>query len=132
LLGILTAIGGMIDISNLVANPEAGSRFGMSLAWVIVVGAVGIILWADMSGRVAAVSGRATFDLVRERLGPSFALVNLVASFLLTLLTLAAEIGGVALILQLVSGFNYLVFVPLVAAVVWLVAWRVKFDTMER
>jgi hypothetical protein len=37
-LGILTAIGGMIDIGNLVANPQAGARFGMSLAWVVLVG----------------------------------------------------------------------------------------------
>jgi len=29
-LGILTAIGGMIDISNLVANPQAGARFSMA------------------------------------------------------------------------------------------------------
>jgi len=41
-LGILTAIGGMIDIGNLVANPKAGARFGMGLAWVIVLGAIGI------------------------------------------------------------------------------------------
>ncbi len=38
-----------------------------------------------MSGRVAAVSGRGTFDLVRERLGPRVGLVNLAASMLVTM-----------------------------------------------
>jgi Mn2+/Fe2+ NRAMP family transporter len=53
----------------------------MSLAWVVVVGVIGICLFAEMAGRVATVSGRAVFDLVRERLGARVALVNLMASF---------------------------------------------------
>ena len=79
-LGILTAIGGFVDIGDIVANSETGARFGMSLAWVVVVGVIGICLFAEMAGRVATVSGRAVFDLVRERLGARVALVNLVAS----------------------------------------------------
>ena len=67
-LGILTAIGGFVDIGDLVTNAQVGARFGMSLVWVVGVGVLGICVFAEMSGRVAAVSGRATFDLVRERL----------------------------------------------------------------
>jgi hypothetical protein len=102
-LGILTAIGGFVDIGDLVANALVGARFGMSLAWVVVVGVIGICLFAEMSGRVAAVSGRATFDLVRERLGPRVGLANLAASLLVTLLTFSAEVGGIALALELAS-----------------------------
>ncbi len=70
-LGVLTAIGGFVDIGDLVTNAQVGARFGLSLAWVTLLGVVGIIVFAEMSGRIAAVSGRATFDLVRERLGPA-------------------------------------------------------------
>ncbi len=107
-LGILTAIGGFVDIGDIVANTETGARFGMSLAWVVVVGVVGICVFAEMAGRVATVSGRPVFDLVRERLGARVALVNLLASFFITFLTLAA-----------------------VAFLVWFVVWRVKFQVME-
>ena len=131
-LGVMTAIGGFVDIGDLVANALVGARFGMSLAWVVVVGVVGICLYADMSGRVAAVTGRGTFDLVRERLGPRAALANLVASSLVTFLTLAAEVGGVALALELATSVSYLLFVPLVAFLVWFVIWRMPFETMER
>jgi Mn2+/Fe2+ NRAMP family transporter len=131
-LGILTAIGGFVDIGDLVANALVGARFGMSLAWVVVVGVIGICLYAEMSGRVAAVTGRGTFDLVRERLGPRTALLNLVASSLVNLLTLAAEVAGVALALQLATSVSYLLFVPLVAFFVWLVIWRMPFEQMER
>src|SRR5215216_6170558 len=130
-LGILTAIGGFVDIGDIVANTETGARFGMSLAWVVVVGVVGICLFAEMAGRVATVSKRAVFDLVRERLGARMALVNLVASLFITFLTLAAEIGGVALAIELATSVNYLLWVPIVAFCVWLVIWRVKFDLME-
>ena len=71
-LGILTAIGGFVDMGDLVANAETGARFGLNLAWVVVVGVIGIIVYAEMSGRVAAVCRRPVFDLVRERLGPRF------------------------------------------------------------
>jgi Mn2+/Fe2+ NRAMP family transporter len=131
-LGILTAIGGFVDIGDLVANAVVGSRFGLSLAWVVLVGVGGICLYADMSGRVAAVSGRGTFDLVRERLGPRTGLANLLASAFVTFLTLSAEIGGVALAIELATSVSYLLFVPLVAFFVWLVIWRMPFERMEQ
>ncbi|HEY3008611.1 MAG TPA: divalent metal cation transporter [Micromonosporaceae bacterium] len=130
-LGILTAIGGFVDIGDLVANGVVGSRFGMHLAWVVVVGVGGICVYAEMCGRVAATSGRPVFDIVRERLGPRWGLANLFASFLVTALTLTAEIGGVALALELASTVSYLLWAPLVAFAVWVVIWRVSFKRME-
>lgn len=130
-LGILTAIGGFVDIGDLVTNAVVGSRFGLSLVWVVVVGVIGICLFAQMSGRVAAVSGRATFEIIRERLGPRAGLANLGASFLINLLTLTAEVGGVALALQLASSVKPTLWVPVAAFAVWLVIWRVKFSIME-
>ncbi|HEU4997485.1 MAG TPA: divalent metal cation transporter [Lapillicoccus sp.] len=131
MLGVLTAIGGFVDIGDLVTNGLVGARFGMSLAWVVIVGVVGICVFAEMSGRVAAVCGRATFDLVRERLGPRAGLVNLTASMLVTFLTFTAEIGGVALALQLATSVNPYLWIPVVGAAVWVVLWRVKFAVLE-
>jgi Mn2+/Fe2+ NRAMP family transporter len=130
-LGVLTAIGGFLDIGDLVTNAVVGSRFGMSLAWAVVVGVVGICLFAQMSGRVAAVSGRATFEIIRERLGPRVALANLSASFVINLLTLTAEVGGIALALQLASSVEPRLWVPVAALAVWLVIWRARFSVME-
>lgn len=130
-LGILTAIGGFVDIGDLVANALVGSRFGLSLAWATLIGVVGICVFAEMSGRVAAVTGRGTFDLIRERLGARVGLLNLAASLLVTVLTFTAEVGGVALSLELATSVNYLLFAPVVGFAVWLVIWRVKFSTLE-
>jgi Mn2+/Fe2+ NRAMP family transporter len=131
-LGVLTAIGGFVDIGDLVANAETGSRFDMNLAWVVVVGVAGIVVYAEMAGRVAAISGRPVFELVRERLGPEMGLVNLAASFFINFLTLTAEIAGVAIAMSLVMSVHYLLLLPVVGFLVWLVIWRLPFEWMER
>ncbi|MEU1971591.1 divalent metal cation transporter [Microbacterium sp. NPDC019599] len=130
-LGILTAIGGFVDIGDLVTNAVVGSRFGLTLVWVVLLGVGGICLYADMAGRVAAVGGRATFEIIRERLGPRTGLANLTASFLINLLTLTAEIGGIALALQLAAGVGPGMWIPVALFGVWIVLWRVKFSIME-
>lgn len=130
-LGILTAIGGFLDIGDLVMNAVVGSRFGLALAWVVVVGIIGICLFAEMAGRVAVVSGRATFEIIRERLGPRTAGANLTASFFINLMTLTAEIGGVALALQLATDVGRFMWIPVAAFAVWVVIWRVGFQIME-
>ncbi|MTD53367.1 NRAMP family divalent metal transporter [Amycolatopsis pithecellobii] len=130
--GILTAIGGFVDIGDLVANAQSGARFGLRQLWIVVLGVIGICVFAEMAGRVAAVSHRPVFDLVRERLGPRMAMANLAGSYAVTLLTLTAEIGGVALTIQLASGLPHLLWVPLAAFAVWFVLWRVKFELMEQ
>jgi Mn2+/Fe2+ NRAMP family transporter len=131
-LGILTAMGGFVDIGDIVANAETGARFRLSLAWAVVLGVGGIVVYAEMAGRVAAISHRPVFDLVRERLGARMGLANLFASFFITLLTLIAEVAGIALALELVTDVSYLLWLPLTALLVWLVIWRMRFEAMER
>ena len=106
-LGILAAIGGFVDIGDLVFNVSAGATFGYQLLWVIPIGVIGIIVYSEMCGRVAAVSGKAVFDAIRERVGFRSALGALVSSEVVNLMTLAGELGGVAIALQLLSGLPY-------------------------
>src|SRR5204863_419604 len=50
-LGILAAIGGFVDIGDLVFNVIAGATFQYQLLWVVVIGVVGIIVYSEMCGR---------------------------------------------------------------------------------
>jgi len=131
-LGILAAIGGFVDIGDLVFNTAAGATFGYQLMWVIPIGVVGIIVYSEMSGRVAAVSGKAVFDAVRERTGFAAGLSALVASEVVNLLTLAAEVGGVAIALQLLSGLPYRVLLVLAVVVFAVILWTVHLEWLER
>ena len=131
-LGILAAIGGFVDIGDLVFNTAAGATFGYQLMWVIPIGVGGIIVYSEMCGRVAAVSGKAVFDAVRERTGFTVGLFALLSSELVNLLTLAAEIGGVAIVLQLLSGLPYRVLLVLAIVGLAVVIWTIKLDWIER
>ena len=82
-LGIIAAIGGFVDIGDLVFNIQAGSRFGYQLLWAIPVGVIGIMVFAEMSGRVAAIHKKANFELVRERYSARLGLATLIASLVL-------------------------------------------------
>jgi manganese transport protein len=131
-LGILAAIGGFVDIGDLVFNTQAGAEFGFRLIWAVIVGVVGIIVFAEMCGRVAAVTGRPVLDVVRQRLGFGPGLVTMIASVLLSVLTLGAELGGLALVLELFFDAPYatMILVALVGLV--LVCWFMPFDWIER
>ena len=131
-LGILSAIGGFVDIGDLVFNTQAGATFGYQLLWVVVVGVVGIIVYSEMCGRVAAVAKRPVFDLVRERAGFGAGLGTLIASGVVNLLTCAAEIGGVAICLQLLSGLPYRLLIALALLGLVVVSWALPFEWIER
>ena len=90
-LGILAAIGGFVDIGDLVFNTAAGATFGYQLA-------VGDPdrrrrdhrLLRDVRARGRG-SGKAVFDAIRERVGFKAALGALIASEVVNLMTLAAS-----------------------------------------
>ena len=131
-LGIIAAIGGFVDIGDLVFNVAAGATFGYQLLWVIVIGLIGIIVYSEMCGRVAAVSGRAVFDAIRERVGFKGAVVALVSSEVVNLMTLAAELGGVAIALQLLSGLPYRWLIVFAVVAFAVVIWVTTFEWIER
>lgn len=131
-LGILAAIGGFVDIGDLVFNVSAGATFGYQLLWVIVIGVIGIITYSEMCGRVAAISKKAVFDAVRERLGFKTGLMALIAAQVVNLLTLTAEIGGVAICLQLLSGLPYRWLILVAGVALAVIVWVTSFDWIER
>jgi manganese transport protein len=131
-LGIIAAIGGFLDIGDLVFTTQAGALFRYDLLWAVVLGVVGIAVYAEMSGRVAAVSGRPVFDVIRMRMGFGLGLVALVASTFVNLLTLAAELGGIAIVLELLFDAPYGMFVVASAIALVGIAALLPFGGIER
>jgi manganese transport protein len=128
----LSAIGGFVDIGDLVFNTQAGAQFGFQLLWVIVIGVIGIVVYSEMCGRVSAVARRPVFDLIRERAGFGPGLATLIASEIVNLLTCAAEIGGVAVVLQLLSGLPYRLLIPIAVVALAACTWVLPFEWIER
>ncbi len=131
-LGIMTAVGGFVDISELVFAAKAGSTFGYALIWVFFVGTIGIVVFSEMSGRVAAVAHQPVFNLMRHRLGLKLGLLTLAASIVSTLVTCAAEVGGVALILNYLTGWPYFLMAVLMTLLFIVSVWVLPFEWIER
>jgi manganese transport protein len=104
-LGIMTALGGFVDLGQVVFTSQAGALYGYQLFWSIILGTIAIIAYMEMCGRVAVVAQEPVFAVVRTRLGEKLGLATLIASNLLNVITCAAEIGGVAAILHLLTGW---------------------------
>jgi manganese transport protein len=131
-LGIMTALGGFVDLGQIVFTMQAGSLFGYQLLWAVVLGTVAIIVYMEMCGRVAVIAREPVFALVRDRLGKKFGIVVLVASNLLNLITCAAELGGIAVLLHLLTGWPNKLLLAGVTAVFGLLIWLLKFEWIER
>ena len=131
-LGILTAVGGFVDVSELVFMTQAGSRFGYALVWLVVLATIVIIVFGEMSGRTAAIGKQPLFNLMRHRLGLSLGLIVLIASLIANTIVCAAEIGGVALILQLVSGLPFRLMAAAATLVFAVSIWLLPFKWIER
>jgi manganese transport protein len=131
-LGIIAAIGGFIDIGDLVFNAQAGASVGYSVLWAVPVGVLGIIVFAEMSGRIAAIAKKPNFSIVKERYGNRLATFTLVASLVLTVLTLAAELGGLGFILNYFFDVSVPFFVLVGLGLVAVAAYFLPFTGIER
>jgi Mn2+/Fe2+ NRAMP family transporter len=130
-LGIITAVGGFVDMGELVTCSQAGSQYHLALLWTVTVGVLGIMIFIDTAGRVAITSGRALFDVIRERLGFRIGIVSLAAATLINVLTLVIEICGMALVIQLLTHLSYIWWVPVVALLLTAVLWFSSFSFVE-
>jgi manganese transport protein len=131
-LGVIAALGGFLDIGDIVFNTQAGALYRYDLLWAVVLGTVGIALYAEMCGRVAAVTQRPVFDVIRMRLGFGLGLVTLIAATLVNLLTLAAELGGLAIIIELLVDAPFSMLVVAAALALIAIVAVLPFGGIER
>jgi Mn2+/Fe2+ NRAMP family transporter len=131
-LGVIAAIGGFVDIGDLVFNAQAGSAVGYPALWAVPVGVVGIMLFAEMSGRIVAISKKPNFVLVRECYGRRLSTFTLVASLVLTVLTLGAELGGLGFALNYLFDVSVPFFVLVAALAAGLAIYFLPFGGLER
>ncbi len=130
-LGIVTSIGGFLDVGAIATGAEAGSEFGFQLIWAIVLGTICVIFLVEMSGRLAAVSKHTLSAAMRERFGINYYIIPLFAEIAIDFIVLASEIGGVCIALQLLTGISFQWYALPVAFAIWLLLWKGTFGVIE-
>ena len=131
-LGIITSIGGFLDVGMIATAAQAGALFGFRHLWVIALGTLCTIFLVEMSGRFAAVSRHTIRGAMRERLGANFFVLTLILSLLVNVLVIASEIGGLSLALQLVTGLPARWWALPAGLVIWILLWKGTFGLLER
>ena len=131
-LGIVTSVGGFLEIGSIATAAQAGADFSLQLIWAIVLGGICIMFLVEQAGRFAAVSGRTIPDAIRERFGFNYFAFLYLTLILVSLLVLAAEIGGVCIALELATGIGLQWWALPASFVVWLVIWKGTFGVIEK
>ncbi|MGZ5123495.1 MAG: NRAMP family divalent metal transporter [Burkholderiales bacterium] len=131
-LGVVTSVGGFLEIGSIATAAEAGARFGYQLLWAIVLGGVCVTFLVEQSGRLSAVSGQPLAAAIRERFGFKYYFVLLSIIALVTLLVLAAELGGICIALEFATGIAYRWWVIPAMLVTWLLLWKGNFTLIEQ
>jgi len=130
-LGIVTSIGGFVEVGSISTAVQAGAEFGFSLLWAIAAASLFLAALAEMAGRVAAVSKRSMAAAVRERFGFHFQVIPLGAEVIIDTLLLTAELGGAAIAVKMLTGIGFQWWVLPLGLVAWLVLWFGSFTVIE-
>ena len=130
-LGIVTSVGGFLEIGSVTTSVQAGAQFGYKLLWPILFGTICLVFLIEMSGRLAAVSKHTIVDAMRERFGFPFFFIVLVGIAIVAFLVLVAELGGIGFALQILTGVGFPWWALPVSFVVWLLMWKGSFSLIE-
>ena len=131
LLGVVTSIGGFVEAGSISTAAQGGAEFGFALLWAIAIATIILALLAEMAGRGATVSKRSMAAAVRERFGFHYQMAPLGAELIIDVLLLAAEIGGVAIAVKLLTAVGFQWWILPVGALVWVVIWFGNFTVIE-
>ena len=130
-LGVITSVGGFLEIGSVTTAAQAGAQFGYQLLWAILLGTLCLIFLIEMSGRLAAVSKHTIVDTMRERFGFPFFFIVLVGMVFIAFMVLVAELGGIGFGLQILTGVAFPWWAIPVSFVVWLLMWKGSFSLIE-
>jgi Mn2+/Fe2+ NRAMP family transporter len=119
------------DATGIAGYALAGTQYGFSLLWALVLSTVSLAIIQEMAGRMGAVTGRGLADLIRERFGVRTTVMAMAVLLIANIATTVAEFAGVASAGEILHVSKYL-SVPAGALIVWfLVIWG-SYRRVER
>ena len=110
------------DPAGITTYSILGADYGYQLLWVLVLSTVALIVFHELAARTGIVTGKGLILLVRERYGHRASTLAVAALIVANVGTICAELAGVAIGADLLTGAPRAVSVPIAAvAVSWLV-----------
>src|SRR4051812_6673985 len=119
------------DAGGIFTYSQAGARFGYLPLWTLLPITIALIVTQEMCSRMGAVTGKGLSDLIREEFGLRITFGIMILLVLANLTNIIAEFAGVATALEL-FGASKLISVPLAAVVVWFIAVKGDYRSVEK
>lgn len=119
------------DASGIATYSLVGSNYGYSMLWIIVMVTFGEVVVAEMAARMGSVTGKGTFDLIRENFGVRLTLFSMICLLIANLGTTVGQFAGIAAGAEL-FGISRYVAVPLAAILLILIVIAGSYFTVEK
>ncbi len=98
--GLLVTIG-FIDPGNWASNIAAGSEYGYTLLWTVLLSTIMLIILQHNAAHLGIVTGKCIAEAATEYIPKKYSLPILLTAVLASIATVMAEILGAAIALQL-------------------------------
>jgi len=128
--GLITASSGN-DAPGIATYSMAGSKYGYSFLWLLLLISFGIVAIQSMAARIGAVTGKGTADLIRERFGVKTTTFAMLGLLIANLGSTIAQFAGVAAAGELFGITRYLT-VPLSALLMSYFVLGRNYKTVEK
>ena len=119
------------DAGGIATYSVVGAHFGYAMLWSLIPIAIALYVSEEICARMGVVTGKGLSDLIREEFGFRSTFFVMVAGLAVDLANTVAEFAGVATSLDL-FGISKFVSVPLEAVLVWFVAVKGNYQSVEK
>jgi manganese transport protein len=110
-----------MDPGNFATNIQAGSRFGYTLLWVVVLANLIAMLFQGLSAKLGIVTGKNLAEMCRERFSKPVVLSMWVVSEIAAMATDLAEFLGGAIGLSLLFGMPLILGMAVTAVITYVI-----------
>jgi NRAMP (natural resistance-associated macrophage protein)-like metal ion transporter len=118
------------DATGIAGYAIAGTRFGYSLLWVLILTTVALAVIQEMGARLGSITGKGLSDLIRERFGVRITALAMLVLLIANSTTVVAEFAGVAGASE-IFGVSRYITVPIAGLVVFTVVVYGSYRRVE-
>lgn len=117
------------DPATISTYSVVGATTGFSQLWLLLVSTPLLIAIHQIAARIGDVTKKGLITLIKENYGRRVAFISVLVLLVANLLTLAADIIGMAAGFQLLTGENYIYFIVPLIIFVWYI---IVFDSYKK
>ena len=120
------------DPAGITTYAVAGAQTGFSQLWLFWLMTPLLINIQAMCARISDVTKKGLATVVEDHYGRKIAIFSMVILVVCNILTIGANLAGMAAVLNLITGVNLIVFVPFIVLFLWFILLFESYKNMVR